>query len=97
MDDQIVEIGIDNEGRLYLKPSRASFPMIYREARDVHWNKEYGCLYAGIPRNWSYLDWYHQLLNAAREQGCNLLLSADVSWVNVPQKLQAQIQGGQKA
>lgn len=44
-----------------------------------------------------HLDWYHQLLNAAREQGCNLLLTADVSWVNVPQKLQAQIQGGQKA
>lgn len=97
MNDEIVEIGIDDEGRLYLKPSIASFPMIYREAMEVRWNNEYGYLYGGVLRKWSYLDWYHQILQAAQEQGCKLYLSSGVSWINVPKELQAQIQGDQSA
>jgi len=93
MEDKIEEIGIDDEGRLYLKPSSTSFPMIYREAMEVHWNNERGYLYGGIPSKWSCLDWYHQILNAAQEQGCKLSFSSCVSWVNVPSELRAQIEG----
>jgi len=42
MEDKIEEIGTDDEGRLYLRPSCTSFPMIYREAMEVRWNKERG-------------------------------------------------------
>jgi hypothetical protein len=89
----LAEIGIDDERRLYLKPSKASFPMIYREAMGVRWNSERGYLYGGVPRKWSYLDWYHQILTAALKQGCKLSLSSGVSWVNVPPALRAQIEG----
>ncbi|WP_288132587.1 hypothetical protein [Microbulbifer sp.] len=97
MEDKIKEIGIDGEGRLYLKPAVETFPMIYREAMEVHWSSEHGYLYGGVPRKWSYLDWYHQILKAASEQGCKLVASSDVTWVNIPAELQAQIVGEQGA
>lgn len=97
MDDLIEEIGIDEERRLYLKPANATFPMIYREAMGVHWNNERGYLYGAKPQKWDYVEWYQQIINAAAEQGCNLLFSQNVSWVNVTSELQVKIISGQSA
>jgi hypothetical protein len=52
--DTIEEIGIDEGGRLYLIPTQANFPFIYREAMEVHWNLDRRCLYGPNPREWSY-------------------------------------------
>ncbi|NKF50279.1 hypothetical protein G3R49_06790 [Shewanella sp. WXL01] len=71
--------------------------MIYREAMEVHWNSERGYLYATKPRKWGYVEWYHQIIKAAAEQGCKLVFSPSVSWVNVSTELQTQIIGGQGA
>jgi hypothetical protein len=54
--DNILEIGIDDEGRLYVKPTTTKFPMMYREAIEVHWDSNGDFLYSPKPRNWSYLD-----------------------------------------
>jgi hypothetical protein len=91
MEDKIEEIGIDEKGRLYLKPTIKTFPMAYREAMEVHWNNEHGYLHGATPREWSYIDWYHQIIKAAAQQGCSLILSQKEIWVNVPTKLQSQI------
>lgn len=91
MEDQIDEIGIDGKGRLYVKPATSKFPFIYREAMEVHWDNELNCLFGSKPRDWSYLDWYHQILKAASEQGCNLKMSSSVKWINVPRTLQKEI------
>lgn len=93
MQDEIEEIGIDDESRLYIKPSSAAFPMIYREAMEVHWNKNTKSLYGGIPRQWSHFDWYKQIIKGASIQGCLLKLSAQTKWVNIPQELKAEIEG----
>ncbi|MCU7797061.1 MAG: hypothetical protein KZQ75_08025 [Candidatus Thiodiazotropha sp. (ex Myrtea spinifera)] len=95
MEDLIEEIGIDEEQRLYLKPATETFPMIYREAMEVHWNNERGCLYGATPRKWGYIEWFEQIIKAASAQGCKLVISPNVSWVNVPSELQAQIIGEQ--
>ena len=93
MEDEIKEIGIDEENRLYVRPASAKFPMIYREAIEVHWNKNTMSLYGGIPRQWSHHDWYKQILKGASMQGCLLKLSAKTKWVNISQELQSQIVG----
>ncbi|MFT6791170.1 MAG: hypothetical protein ACJA04_000370 [Cellvibrionaceae bacterium] len=62
MEDEIKEIGIDEEQRLYVKPLSAKFPMMYREAIEVNWNQNTLALYGGIPRQWSHLDWYKQII-----------------------------------
>ncbi|MGX5200368.1 hypothetical protein [Aliikangiella sp. IMCC44632] len=97
MEDLIEEIGINEEERLYLKPATESFPMIYREAMEVHWNSEHNYLYGAKPRKWGYIEWYQQIIKAAAEQGCKLVFSPNVLWVNVPSELQAQIKGGLSA
>jgi len=97
MEDLIEEIGIDEEERLYIKPATEAFPMIYREAMEVHWNSERKYLYGAKPRKWSHIEWYQQIIKAASEQGCKLILSPSVLWVNIPNELQAKIAGGQSA
>lgn len=37
--EDIVEIGIDNKEQLYVKPSKSTFFMIYREAAGVNCNQ----------------------------------------------------------
>ena len=93
MEDEIEVIGIDDENRLYIKPFSATFPMIYREAMEVHWNKNSMYLYGGIPRKWSHYEWYKQIIKCASIQGCLLKPAAQTKWVNIPQELQIQISG----
>jgi hypothetical protein len=89
--DLIDEIGIDNKGRLYVRPRQCSFEFIYREAMEVHWNEDKGRLYGPPPRRWSYLQWYNQIIKAAHEQGVNLRLHAETTWSDVPGDLKDEI------
>ena len=36
--DEIEAVGIDHAESLWVKPSTASFPLIYREAMQVQWD-----------------------------------------------------------
>ena len=92
--DSIKELGIDSEGRLYLVPESKTFPYIYREAMEVHWDSKLGRLYGAVPRKWTYEEWYTQIVSAAHEQSCILFLSKSTAWANVPDSLKASIQGG---
>ena len=89
--DQIVEIGIDIEERLYVKPESKSFPFIYREAMEVHWNEDKLYLYGAKPRQWNYPDWFIQILSADKHQGCELKLAENCRWVNVSKDVKGQI------
>ena len=51
-NDVILEIGINSEEQLYIKPSTAKFPYMFREALEVHWNQEGLFLYSPKPRKW---------------------------------------------
>ena len=89
--DTVEEIGIDSEERLYLKPLSVKFQYIYREAMEVNWCDENNFLYSPKPREWSYLDWYKQIIKAAKEQSCNLQITNQTKWVNIPEKLKNEI------
>ena len=65
--DRIAELAIDDAGRLCVKPTTATFPFIWREAMEVHWDPHGGFLYSPKPREWSYADWLRQILSAAKE------------------------------
>ncbi|MFM7895444.1 MAG: hypothetical protein ACKO8L_05815, partial [Flavobacterium sp.] len=56
--DEIIEIGIDELERLYIKPKKEKFTLIYRTATEVHWDNEKHFLYSPKPKDWTYLDWY---------------------------------------
>ena len=89
--DEIIEIGIDSEERLYLVPASKEFPFIYREAKDVAWLPERRCLYSPKPREWSYARWYSQIINTVKKQSCILSISKNVKWVAIPESLKLEI------
>ncbi len=89
--DEIIKIAIDQEERLLVKPKLKSFPYMYREAMEVHWDNEGKFLYSPKPKKWSYLDWYAQILKAAKEQSCLLSITDGKEWVNIPKELKDEI------
>lgn len=89
--DSILKIAIDDAGRLCVTPAAASFPQIYREAKEVHWDSEKCYLYTPKPREWSYLDWFRQIVVTAKEQSYHLTITSATQWVNISDDLKAEI------
>lgn len=90
--DPILAIGIDNKGRLYLKPNTVRFTEIYRTATEVHWDNVGLFLYSPKPREWTYLDWYKHIIKVAKDEcGCQLVLTEKTIWQNIPSDLQQEI------
>jgi len=90
--DEIVEIGIGKDNRLYACLKNEQMNQIYRAAMEVNWDEQKNALYC-IPRGeWTYKEWFSQILNAALDEyGFILKLSDDVRWTNVPEDLKTQI------
>ncbi|MDA3945516.1 MAG: hypothetical protein PF439_02405 [Helicobacteraceae bacterium] len=89
--DEILQIGIDENKRLFIIPKTKSFPYIYRETMEVHWNSEGKFLYSPKPREWSYIEWYTQILKAVKEQSCILTITENTQLVNIPEELKNEI------
>ena len=85
--DTIAAVGIDDGGSLWVKPATATFPYIYREAMEVHWDAERLRLYGPKPREWSYVRWFKQIRDAAREQGVQLEVGPTTSWTGIDPEL----------
>ena len=89
--DTLDEVGINEAGGLYVRPSTEDFPFIYREAMEVGWNPQQRLLFGPKPREWSHLDWFKQIRDAAKEQGVTLRVTPSTIWRNIPASLQKQI------
>jgi hypothetical protein len=96
VEDEIAEVGIDQDGKLCVRPTNQSFPYIYRAAMEVGWDPVRGVLFGTKPREWSHLDWFRQILAAvADEYGVRLRVGAATAWSNVPELLRMQIETDQ--
>jgi len=90
--DQISEIGIDIEERLYIKSSIARFDFIYRTATEVHWDASGLFLFSPKPREWTYLDWYRHIVDVVNNEcGYKLVLGDETIWTNIPEELKQEI------
>jgi hypothetical protein len=93
LKDTIAEIGIDDAGRLYVRPASRSFEHVYRAAMEVYWDASNGWLFSPKPREWTYVDGFKQIVAAAADEyGTALNVTSDTAWSNVPTSLQAQIE-----
>lgn len=91
-EEAVSEVGIDERGSLYLRPSNTSFEYIYRAGKEVHWDPERRLLHSPKPREWSYVRWFEQIIAAAVEEyGVRLMLTPSTVWSNVPTDLRAAI------
>lgn len=90
--DNIIEIGIDNNEKLYIKPETKNFEFIWRDASEIGWDDMKEVLYSPKPKEWTYFDWYRQIILAAKsEYGCQLVLTEKTQWINIPDELKEQI------
>jgi hypothetical protein len=89
--DSIAAVGIDAEGRLFVRPASARFPQIYREAMEVHWDAASRQLYSPRPHEWTYPRWFQQIVHAAAEQGWELRLMPSTAWIDIPAEVRAEI------
>ena len=89
--DKIIEVGIDDMERLYIKPEKEKFTLIWRSATGVHWDNK-GFLYSPKPREWTYFDWYGEIVSVIETDcNCKLILTNQTQWSNVPKELKQQI------
>jgi hypothetical protein len=91
--DEIVEVRIDDGGRLLVRPQVGTFPHIYRAAMEVRWDPDNRTLFSPKPREWSYLRWFQQIVAAAAgEYGVHLVITRDTTWTNVPDALRVEME-----
>ena len=90
--DNIAEVSIDATGRLCVTPALVKFPLIYRAAMEVYWDEQGGFLHSPIPREWSYLQWFQQIIDAARDEyGYSLFLTPITRWSGVESSIKDAI------
>jgi hypothetical protein len=95
--DEIREIGIDDQKRLTIKPQKARFPLVYRTATEVHWDDKGLFLYSPKPQQWSYLEWFNHILNVAENEcNCRLFLTERTLWSNIPKELKRLFRASMK-
>ena len=88
----INEIKIDQAGRLLVFPEGQKFQFIWRSAKEVHWDDKGLFLYSPKPREWSYFNWYTQIVGAVKsEYGIDLLPQKDTIWSDISDDLKKQI------
>jgi hypothetical protein len=90
--ENIEAIGIDDNGSLWIQPKHSTFPMIYREAREVHWDREQRRLYAPKPNEWTYVDWFLHIVSTAREASVQLRLTPETKWVGIDTDLRNRLE-----
>jgi hypothetical protein len=90
--DNIVEIGIDNNIGIYIKPEKATFPLIYRSALGIHWDDRNNILYTTNQSGWTHLQWYKQMIGVVRDEyNHELLISDKTIWTNISNDLKKEI------
>lgn len=96
--DEIIEIGIDNNERLFIRPKSERFTLVYRTATEVHWDEKEQFLYSPKPRECTYYDWFKHILTVAdKEYNCKLFLTHRTDWTNIEDEIKNQIIGKRKA
>jgi len=92
----IEEIGLDDQGNLFVRPSAASadeFTHIYRAAMGIRWNSRLRALYAYEPARWVSTDLFKQIVSAVcSEYGIQLKGTPATIWNRIPADLRKTIE-----
>lgn len=90
--DEIIQVGIDNQKRLFITPKKEKFPLIYRSAAGVNWDSKKGFLHSNVPRDLSYLEWFKHIVSLIKsETKIDLKLTKNTKWINISDDLKNKI------
>ena len=92
----IEEIGLDDQGYLFVRPLAASadeFTHIYRAAMGIRWNSRLRALHAYEPARWAAMDLYKQVIAAVdSEYGVQLHATLGTIWTRIPADIRKAIE-----
>ena len=92
---EITKIEILQSGELSVTPVvnwNNSFQFIYRTATGVAWNEKSRCFTSPVPKEWSHLDWYGNIITSVlSEMEVNLKVTPKTEWLHVPESFQRAI------
>ena len=87
----IDEISIDDSNRLVVRPllpPEEDFSSIHRTATGVRWVPESRSLAPACGSTPTHVEWLRRILSATRDEyGCELMVTPETRWVNVPADL----------
>ena len=90
--EAILEIGIDQLDRGYIKPLSRSFEQIHRAAMQVYWDSAQKCLHSPKTDKWTHIHWFQQILDAAGDEyGVYLVCTPATIWSGVSETLKAEM------
>lgn len=93
---QIESVEVASSGELLLRAApdpRGRYEYIYRTATGVWWDSARSAFVAPTPREWSYADWFGQILaDAKSELGVALALTSATEWVNVAPQVRRKME-----
>jgi hypothetical protein len=96
----IAEVAVDASGRVVVTPApsaQSDFSFIYRAAMEVTWIPETKSLVGGVPREWSKLRWFNNIVGAVlSEYGIKLVCTPSTRWTNVHEELRKEIEAWSK-
>ena len=85
-EEQIVKIEALATGELQLvlaSGGEHNYQHIYREARGVYWDNEVGAFRGTERKEWSYAEWFAQIVDVCSSIGVSLHLGAAVEWAGI--------------
>src|SRR5579871_5343504 len=89
---ELIEVGLDPAGSLYVCPKGQTFPFIYRAGMRVNWDAKSERLSYPKSNEWSYRRSFAQILSAAAsEYRIRLVLSPATIW-SLPEALRPEIE-----
>lgn len=95
--EEIIQIGIDEQNRIFLKTKEKSFSMIYRLEKGINWDNEKKRLVSTPIKDCSKYKWYLHILNTIYYE-CNieLIQTRKTEYINLDRKSKNQIKQNKK-
>jgi hypothetical protein len=89
----IAQVGLDQSGRIYVRPQTETFEYIYRAAMGVRWDEKLGRLFPYEVGDWLPKQWFSRIVDAVRsEYGVELKTGPATAW-SIPADLRSEIEG----
>jgi hypothetical protein len=92
-NELIAEIGIDDRGRLFVRPAESTYDQIHRAAMGIGWNDETRSLVSPERLECSSARWFEQFLAAvADEFRTALTLGPTTVWIGIAPDLKHEME-----
>jgi hypothetical protein len=87
-----IEILKDGKMRIKLKSGgKQEYQFVYREAKGVYWNNDFGSFETPEPKVWTHEEWFRHVIKTVEGMGISLKQDRHTRFINVPHHIKEGI------